>query len=82
MYFPQICLRPCAGKETAQLSQTGIFCGKTKTTSGETVTPEVLSQLRRYFNPAVYRAAANYYDAADQYLGGNIQYVKLKLEAR
>ena len=49
---------------------------------GETVTPEVLSQLRRYFNPAVYRAAANYYDAADQYLGGNIQYVKLKLEAR
>lgn len=48
----------------------------------ENVTKDTLSQIREKFNPALYSMVAAYYDSADQYLGKNIQYVQLKLDAQ
>lgn len=46
-----------------------------------TVTADGLKGLRNNFHSVIYREAATYYDSADQYLGKNVQYVKLKLTA-
>ena len=46
-----------------------------------TVTADRLKGLRNNFHSVIYREAAAYYDSADQYLGKNVQYVKLKLTA-
>lgn len=46
-----------------------------------TVTVDRLKGLRNNFHSVIYREAAAYYDSADQYLGKNVQYVKLKLTA-
>ena len=48
----------------------------------ENVTKDTLSQIREKFNPALYSMIAAYYDSADQYLGKNVQYVQLKLDAQ
>lgn len=48
----------------------------------ENVTKDTLSQIREKFNPALYSMVAVYYDAADQYLGKNVQYVQLELDAQ
>ena len=48
----------------------------------EHVTKDTLSQIREKFNPAIYSMVAAYYDSADQYLGKNVQYVQLKLDAQ
>lgn len=48
----------------------------------ENVTKDTLSQIREKFNPALYSIVAAYYDSADQYLGKNVQYVQLKLDAQ
>lgn len=48
----------------------------------ENVTKDTLSQIREKFNPALYSMVATYYDSADQYLGKNVQYVQLKLDAQ
>ena len=48
----------------------------------ENVTKDTLSQIREKFNPALYSMVAAYYDSADQYLGKNVQYVQLKLDAQ
>lgn len=48
----------------------------------ENVTKDTLSQIREKFNPALYSMVAAYYDSADQYLGENVQYVQLKLDAQ
>lgn len=47
-----------------------------------TVTADNLSQMRNKYNPAVYGAIAAYYNLADQYLGRNVQYAKLTLDAQ
>ena len=47
-----------------------------------TVTADKLSQMRNKYNPAVYGAIAAYYNLADQYLGRNVQYTKLTLDAQ
>lgn len=47
-----------------------------------TVTADKLSQMRNKYNPAVYGAIAAYYNLADQYLGRNVQYAKLTLDAQ
>lgn len=47
-----------------------------------TVTVDKLSQMRNKYNPAVYGAIAAYYNLADQYLGRNVQYAKLTLDAQ
>ena len=46
-----------------------------------TVTADRLKGLRKNFHSVIYKEAAAYYDSADQYLGKNVQYVKLKLTA-
>lgn len=48
----------------------------------EHVTKDTLSQIREKFNPVLYSMVAAYYDSADQYLGKNVQYVQLKLDAQ
>ena len=47
-----------------------------------TVKVDKLSQMRNKYNPAVYGAIAAYYNLADQYLGRNVQYAKLTLDAQ
>lgn len=49
---------------------------------GKNVTTETLKQIREQYNPALYGNVAAYYDLADQYLGSNVQYVKLTLNAK
>lgn len=51
-------------------------------TFSTTVTADKLSQMRNKYNPAVYGAIAAYYNLADQYLGRNVQYAKLTLDAQ
>ena len=43
-------------------------------------TADILWQMRNDFNPVIYGEIANYYNLADQYLGENVRYLKLKLE--
>ena len=45
------------------------------------VTADILWQMRNDFNPVIYGEIADYYNLADQYLGENVRYLKLKLEA-
>ena len=47
-----------------------------------TVTPEKLNQMRTHFNPVMYGTLAVYYNQADEYLGSNVRFVKLKLDAQ
>ena len=47
----------------------------------EQVTADILWQMRNDFNPVIYGEIADYYNLADQYLGENVRYLKLKLEA-
>ena len=57
------------------------FRWENQETFRETVTEGTRLGLRKEFHAFVYREAAAYYDSADQYLGKNVQYVKLKLTA-
>lgn len=45
------------------------------------VTAEILWQMRNDFNPVIYGEIADCYNLGDQYLGENVRYLKLKLEA-
>ena len=47
-----------------------------------TVTKEKLNQMRTDFNPVMYGTLAVYYNQADEYLGSNVRFVKLKLDAQ
>lgn len=47
-----------------------------------TVTVEKLNQMRTNFNPVMYGTLAVYYNQADEYLGSNVRFVKLKLDAQ
>ena len=58
------------------------FLWTDQTTFKSTVTEERLSLMRSNFNPAVYGTIASYYNMADQYLGRNVQYAKLTLDAQ
>ena len=55
---------------------------ETKETFINTVTVDTLNQIRSRYNSALYGNVAAYYDLADQYIGSNVQYVKLTLNAR
>ena len=48
----------------------------------ETVKKEKLNQMRTDFNPVMYGTLAVYYNQADEYLGSNVRFVKLKLDAQ
>ena len=41
-----------------------------------------LNQMRTNFNPVMYGTLAVYYNQADEYLGSNVRFVKLKLDAQ
>lgn len=58
------------------------FRWEDKETFSTTVKVDKLSQMRNKYNPAVYGAIAAYYNLADQYLGRNVQYAKLTLDAQ
>lgn len=58
------------------------FRWEDKETFSTTVTVDKLSQMRNKYNPAVYGAIAAYYNLADQYLGRNVQYAKLTVDAQ
>ena len=58
------------------------FLWSDQTTFQSTVTVDRLSLMRSNFNPAVYGTIASYYNMADQYLGRNVQYAKLTLDAQ
>ena len=47
-----------------------------------TVTANKLNQMRTDFNPVMYGTLAVYYNQADEYLGSNVRFVKLKLDAQ
>lgn len=47
-----------------------------------TVTEKKLNQMRTDFNPVMYGTLAVYYNQADEYLGSNVRFVKLKLDAQ
>ena len=47
-----------------------------------TVTANKLNQMRTNFNPVMYGTLAVYYNQADEYLGSNVRFVKLKLDAQ
>lgn len=47
-----------------------------------TVTADKLNQMRTDFNPVMYGTLAVYYNQADEYLGSNVRFVKLKLDAQ
>ena len=53
-----------------------------KETFTNTVTVGILEQIRNRYNSALYGNVAAYYDLADQYIGSNVQYVKLTLNAK
>lgn len=55
---------------------------ETKEAFKTTVTVDTLKQIRNRYNSALYGNVAEYYDLADQYIGSNVQYVKLTLNAR
>lgn len=46
------------------------------------VTEATLLQMRTNFNPIIYSTISTYYNLADQYIGENVQYVKLKVNAQ
>lgn len=46
------------------------------------VTAATLLQMRTNFNPIIYSTISTYYNLADQYIGENVQYVKLKVNAQ
>ena len=48
----------------------------------EVVTKENLSNMRKNFNPVIYGSIAAYYNGADQHLGEEVRYVKLKVDAQ
>lgn len=58
------------------------FRWEDKETFSTTVTVDKLLQMRNKYNQAVYGAIAAYYNLADQYLGRNVQYAKLTLDAQ
>ena len=58
------------------------FLWTDQTTFQSTVTVDRLSLMRSNFNSAVYGTIASYYNMADQYLGRNVQYAKLTLDAQ
>lgn len=58
------------------------FRWETKEAFTNTVTVKTLKLIRNRYNSALYGNVAAYYDLADQYIGSNVQYVKLTLNAK
>lgn len=79
---PNLFKTMCATDSSDIIKSNRYFRWEDKTTFSTTVTADKLLQMRNKYNPAVYGAIAAYYNLADQYLGRNVQYAKLTLDAQ
>lgn len=79
--FKKMCEVPAKNSNTP-VNSNRYFRWETKETFENTVTVDTLNQIRNRYNSALYGNVAAYYDLADQYIGSNVQYVKLTLNAR
>ena len=79
--FKKMCEVPAENSNTP-VNSNRYFRWETKETFINTVTEGTLNQIRNRYNSALYGKVAAYYDLADQYIGSNVQYVKLTLNAK
>lgn len=79
--FEKMCEVPAENPNTP-VNSNRYFRWETKETSETPVNVDTLKQIRNRYNSALYGNVAAYYDLADQYIGSNVQYVKLTLNAR
>lgn len=79
--FVKMCEVPAKNSNTP-VNSNRYFRWETKETSETPVNVDTLKQIRNRYNSALYGNVAAYYDLADQYIGSNVQYVKLTLNAR
>ena len=78
--FKKMCEAP--SDESSLVKSNRYLRWETAAAFKENVTENTLKQIREQYNPALYGNVAAYYDLADQYLGSNVQYVKLTLNAK
>lgn len=79
--FEKMCEVPAENPNTP-VNSNRYFRWETKEAFTNTVTVKTLKLIRNRYNSALYGNVAAYYDLADQYIGSNVQYVKLTLNAR
>lgn len=81
--FAKMCEVPDGSSDTS-VNSNRYFRWESKETFINTVKKDgtTLYQIRNKYNSALYGNVAVYYDLADQYIGSNVQYVKLTLNAR
>ena len=79
--FNKMCEVPDGSSDTS-VNSNRYFRWETKEAFTNTVTVETLKLIRNRYNSALYGNVAAYYDLADQYIGSNVQYVKLTLNAK
>lgn len=80
--FEKMCEVPAENPNTP-VNSNRYFRWETKEAFTNTVKRgETLNLIRNRYNSALYGNVAAYYDLADQYIGSNVQYVKLTLNAR
>lgn len=80
--LPQNLFKTMCTTDSSDIKSNRYFRWEDQETFSTTVTADKLSQMRNKYNPAVYGAIAAYYNLADQYLGRNVQYAKLTLDAQ
>lgn len=69
-------------KTMCSLNDNRYFYWKESEEFAGTVTEGKLNQMRTDFNPVMYGTLAVYYNQADEYLGSNVRFIKLKLDAQ
>ena len=79
--FEKMCEVPAENPNTP-VNSNRYFRWETKEAFTNTVTVKTLKLIRNRYNSALYGNVAAYYDLADQYIGSNVQYVKLTLNAK
>ena len=80
--FVKMCEVPAENPNTP-VNSNRYFRWETKEAFTNTVKRgETLNLIRNRYNSALYGNVAAYYDLADQYIGSNVQYVKLTLNAK
>ena len=78
--FEKMCKAP--SDENSLVKSNRYLRWETAAVFKDNVTKETLEQIRAHYNSVLYGNVAAYYDLADQYLGSNVQYVKLTLNAK
>ena len=78
--FEKMCKAP--SDESSLVKSNRYLRWETAAVFKDNVTKETLEQIRAHYNSVLYGNVAAYYDLADQYIGSNVQYVKLTLNAK